>query len=218
MSKFMSVLEKLNVIEKVDNEASIDFKSSIENIENHNNDAEIDGGVENMVLEMDENVPSEVTNYEGSLENISESTTNASNETIDKNFIVDDIYSMYSINSSNSNTIFTLGKFIDAIPESLPSDVRKESVINIINAANSNLNDLLNDGKTRLDVLNKFSEKYQKTINTSIAEYKAEIDKLKDLISSYENQIKSKETMLDEQNNIIKFETQKLTNIFNFFK
>ena len=218
MSKFMSVLEKLNVIEKVDNETSIDFEASIENIESHHNDAEIHEGVENMVLEMDENIPSEVTNEANSLGNISESAMNTSNETIDKNFIVDDIYSMYSVNSSNSNTIFTLGKFIDAIPESLPSDVRKESVINIINAASSNLNDLLNDGKVRLDVLNQFAEKYQKTINTSITEYKAEIDKLKNLISSYETQIKSKETLLDEQNNIIKFETQKLTNIFNFFK
>jgi hypothetical protein len=218
MSKFMSVLEKLNVIEKVDNETSIDFETSIENIESHNNDAEINEGVENMVLEMDDNIPSEGTNESNSSEDVSDATTNTSNEVIDKNFIVDDIYSMYSVKSSNSNTIFTLGKFIEAIPESLPSDVRKEAVINIINAANSNLNDLLNDGKVRLDVLNRFADKYQKTINTSITEYKAEIDKLKDLISSYEKQIESKETMLDEQNNIIKFETQKLTNIFNFFK
>lgn len=38
------------------------------------------------------------------------------------------------------------------------------------------------------------------------------------MIDYYEEEIHTKQKMLEEQNNVIKYETQRITNIMNFFK
>ena len=57
-----------------------------------------------------------------------------------------------NLKKSNINTVFMLQNLINALPQDLPKDVIKQSVINIINASNIDLNELISDGEQRQEV------------------------------------------------------------------
>ncbi len=208
MSKFMSVLEKMRVVEKVNGEnpdgTSLDESNNInqmmpQKIDNKQGQAESNIKPFKMPNNNDNKPMQDKSKYE-------------------KNKTIDEIYSAYDLGSSNINTIFMLGNFINALPENLPYAVKRSSVTSIINASNTNLNVLINDGEKRLKVLEQFANDYSAAVSNIIVKNKEEIKKLKQMIEYYEAEIQIKETMLEEQNNIIKYETQRINNIIGFFR
>ncbi len=208
MSKIMSMLEKMRVVEKVSDDVPNTTKKVNNNTTNHSNSqknytiqepVQVDVKTSKSTNDNNFKVEQEKTKYE-------------------KIFSIEEIYSMNRIENSNINTIFMLGNFINALPENLPYDVRKYSIMNIINASNADLNMLLSDGKKRLDTLSQFAHDYTNKTNAAVAKHKEEITKLRQLIDYYEEQIKIKESMLEEQGNIIKYENQRINNIISFFK
>ena len=203
MPKLISVLEKLNVVERVQEE-----KPS-----NDINDKKKD---DTLNQNLKPPVSLEPTNKSSS--NVSTTKISVENNTPDKSLDIAEIYSLFGMDPSSTNNIFMLGKFINAIPESLPQDVRKESVMNILIAANSNFNNLIEDGEARLNTLNEFTQKFHETVNSKIDEYNIEISKLKSLISDYESKIENKKSMLSKQDSTVKYELQKINSIINFFK
>lgn len=208
MSKFMSVLEKMKVVEKVNGENSDEAKELLN---------ETDKGT--MFLKNDNE--QDVT--EPNIKPFKMASKNESKPVLDKskyekNKTIDEIYSAYDLGNSNISTIFMLGNFINALPENLPYAVKKSSVMSIINASNTNLNVLINDGEKRLKILEQFANDYSVAVSNIIGKNKEEIKKLKQMIEYYESEIQIKETMLEEQNNIIKYETQRINNIIGFFR
>lgn len=212
MSKIMSMLEKLRVVEKVNDDATDTTKRVNNSTTNHSNSQS--NPQKNHVIQEPAQVdvktskPTNANDYKIEQEKIK----------YEKNFSIEEIYSMNRIENSDVNTIFMLGNFINALPENLPYDVRKYSIMNIISASNTDLNVLLSDGKKRLDTLSQFANDYTNTTNDTITKHREEITKLRQLINYYEGQIQIKESMLEEQNNIIKYENQRINNIINFFK
>jgi len=208
MSKMINMLEKFRIVEKTgsengevvaDNEKKqneINFvqklNESSKQLQNNSND---------------QNQPKKENNSSG-FERIS----------YDKNKTIEEIYTSYELENSNINTIFMLGNFINALPENLPYAVRKSSVMNIINASNTNINILMSDGERRLKALNEFASDYNNAVTGTIYKHKEEIKKLKQMIDYYEEEIIAKQKMLEEQNNIIKYEIQRINNIMGFFK
>lgn len=216
MSKFMSVLEKFNLIDKTDEEAAniidmnnadIQEKIEIKNIEEDESDAE-----QQYFESHDEN---EHQHYED--DSVKDEVPEKAEVKQKSNMTIKEIYSLYNIENSSINTIFMLGNFINALPESLPHEVRKKSIISIIDSANADLSKLLDDGKKRLNALQQFSDEYSESTTSTIEEYKNKISELKKLISGYEEQIKISESLLKEQNNIIKYEKEKINSIADFF-
>lgn len=134
-----------------------------------------------------------------------------------KKATIKEIYTSYSIENSEINTIFMLGNFINAIPDSLPYEVRKKSIISIVNSSNMDLMKLIGDGQKRLDTLNQFSKGFHESVTKEVGEYQKKIDELRNQIKSCEEQIRVNETLLKEQNNTIKYETDKIENIIGFF-
>jgi len=200
MSKLMSVFEKFNLVEKLDNETSTEnleeFKEYIKSEQN------VDlSNVEIAVAAKENNQSVKRINTDS-----------------DKNISIEDIYKKFGMNGNGVNTIFMLEKFITALPEKLPLDIKKDSVINILEASNTDLNMLINDGEKRLEILNNFAKDFSQSTSQAIDRCKAEIVKLNNLIKDYEEQIYLKESMLLEQNNDIKAETEKINNTINFFK
>lgn len=206
MSKLISVLEKLNVVEKVQQEVSNN------NFINENNIKKESSSQEDLKASVTKHQDTKVLN------NSTPPKTNLEKNIIDKSLDISEIYSLFGVDTNKINTIFMLGQFINAIPESLPHDIRKESVMNILTAANSNFTDLIKDGEIRLNTLNEFTEKFHDTVNSKIDEYNLEISKLKSLISDYEIKIENKKNMLSKQDSIVKYELQKINSIINFFK
>jgi len=206
MSKIMSMFEKLNLVEKVDEQV-------------------------NDVLKTDSSEVAKQAEVEKKLEDKNETVTKSyepSNEEKQMNIKVDsrcnskmtikEIYSSFSMENSDINTIFMLGNFINALPDNLPYEVRKQSVMNIIQASKTDFRKLISDGEKRLNILNQFGNEYYNSTSNTIDEYKAEITRLNSLINSYREDIHKKETMLEEQNNIIKYEAEKIGSIINFFE
>lgn len=212
MSKIMSILEKYNLVEKAVIEESKDTNSNEENniqlsevLNDKNNILEIEASD----LKEEFKVSKQVIK-----EKFSKVETNTSYE---KKMMINEIYSIYGLENSDINTVFMLQNFINALPQNLPKDVIKESVINIINASKIDLNQLLSDGEQRLEVLGKVMDGYYNQTNKRIFEYKEEIAKLLSLISDAEGQIKIKENILEEQIFLIKCESQKIDGIIDFF-
>lgn len=206
MSKLISVLEKLNVVEKVQQEVSNNDSTNKNNIKKETS------SVEDSKVSISKQQETKVFTTPTPPKN------NLKNGTIDKSLDISEIYALFGIDSKKTNTIFMLGQFINAIPESLPHDIRKESVMNILTAAKSNFTDFIKDGEIRLNTLNDFTEKFHDTVNSKIDEYNMEISKLKSLISDYEIKIENKKNMLSKQDSTVKYELQKINSIINFFK
>lgn len=205
MSKMMSVFEKLNLVEKVDVETINNKVAEMDSVDDVN--------------EMDDTRDyDDIEENEISYESINNDNYNMGQKNkFESNMTINEIYSTYDLANSNINTIFMLGNFINALPENLPYDIRKKTVMNIINASNTDLNKLISDGEKRLSVLKQFADEFYSTIEASISNSNAEIAKLSALIESYKEQINIKTTMLEEQNHIIKYEAQKINSIIDFF-
>lgn len=207
MSKIMSMFEKLNLVEKVDDKA---YKPS--SISNNNLEKE---ATEEETIELETHTDKPDSSIPESVEEDGQSTNDYG---INKNMSIADIYTNFGIKEGSINTIFMLEKFINALPENLPLDIKRQSVINILEASDTNLNMLISDGEKRLNILNTFAKDYFNSTTEKIEQYKSEIAKLNDLINNYKEQIKLKESMLLEQNNVIKYETEKINSTINFFR
>lgn len=211
MSKVMSILEKYNLVEKVNKEKSectnSDLKNNIKFNEVVNN--------ENNIVNVEANdYKEEVKIIEPVIE---KKSSTIDNNKYEEKMTIDEIYSLHRLENSNINTVFMLQNLINALPQNLPKDIVKQSVINIIDASKMDLNRLLSDGEQRLELLGKVMDGYYKQTNDSIAKYKEEIAKLSSLINDCKEQIKINESMLEEQIYEIKYESQKIGEIINFF-
>lgn len=212
MSKVMSMLEKLNLVEKVNKENPQHNKLN-EKSKNDLGEALNDG---KNIFKIETAYNKEEIKASKPVIKEKSSAMGTSIE-YEKKMMIDEIYSSYGLENSSINTVFMLENLINALPQNLPKDVIKQSVINIIDASKIDLKELLSDGEKRLGVLVKVMDGYSNQTNKCIAEYKEEIDKLTCLISNYQEQIKIKESMLDEEISLIKYESQKIDGIIDFF-
>jgi hypothetical protein len=212
MAKIMSILEKYNLLEKGSKEKS---EHTILNEDINTKVAEENDNEINEELN-DVNNILKIKAYESVIKEKPSLIT--SDIEYENTMALNEIYSLYKLKDSNINTVFMLQNLINALPQDLPKDVIKQSVINIINASNIDLNELISDGEQRQAVLVKVMDGYNSQVNKRIDEYKEEIAKLSKLISNCQDQIKSKENMLEEQTHIIKYEAQKIDGIIDFFR
>lgn len=207
----MSVFEKLNLVEKAVPEITTPEKINT----SHNDYVHIQEELESKNIDGAKEEDEVEPQY---FEPHSEDIKVSERAHIKQNgkFTIQEIYTSYGIENSDINTVFMLGNFINALPDSLPYEVRKKSVISIVASSNTDLMKLLGDGEKRLDVLNKFSSDYYNATVYAVEAYKNKIAELRNQINSYEEQIRVNETLLKEQNNIIKYETDKIESIINF--
>lgn len=221
MAKIMSILEKYNLVEKGSKDKS---EHIILNEDTNNKLSENNYNELNEKLNDVSNIFEIKTSESDGKIKISESVIKethslvASDIEYENKMPLNEIYSLYKLKDSSINTVFMLQNLINALPQDLPKDVIKQSVINIINASNIDLNELISDGEERQSVLLKVMDGYNSQINKRIDEYKEEIAKLSKLISNCQEEIKTKENMLEEQTHIIKYETQKIDSIIDFFR
>lgn len=206
MAKVMSLLEKYNLVEKVN-------KGDKTNKENTIIKEETSSKKESNTKVINEEIKEEIKEIEKENVNKSKEKVEVSEKVVKENLprenvkleyenkmMIKDIYSLFDIENSEVNTIFMLQNLINALPQNLPQDVVKQSVMGIIDASNINLKELLSDGKKRLEILDKVMNEYNKYTSKSISDYKEEIRRLSNLIKDYEGKIKMKEEMLEDQN------------------
>ncbi|MFZ5353068.1 MAG: hypothetical protein ACOZCL_10155 [Bacillota bacterium] len=131
---------------------------------------------------------------------------------------INEIYSKFELDSKETNTIYLIEKFIKALPANLPADVKRQSILNIITVSQLDIISLLKDGNKRLEILRKYSQDFSNTVDEIIATNEKHIRKLHERIAYHNRVISEKQNVKEEQNAIIDFEIQKLSNIIEFIE
>ncbi|MGL4345998.1 MAG: hypothetical protein ACRCTE_12435 [Cellulosilyticaceae bacterium] len=214
MAKIMSVLEKYKFIEKEAHQTPDTLPPTEPSHEPVVSDTPIDSEeplVENTLVSpslpeppQDEKIVPEPT----------DTTLN-----YDYKLPLDAIYTHYAMNVPDvTRTVFVLENLMNALPSELPEYVKKSTLQNIIIASAMNLDQLLEDGMKRSTILRDFSSDYTEKVDKSIIDLKSEIAKLSAIINDYQQQIKNKELLQQEQMQLVKSEATRLQDILTFFE
>ncbi len=129
---------------------------------------------------------------------------------------INDIYRKYDISSDGINSLSIIESFQKALPDYLPRDVKRQSILNIIASSNVMVENLLKDGNEKLKCLNDFSESFTSESDSVIFDFQEKIKKLKEKIDAFEEAIADMKKLQNEQNYAIKYETEKINNILQF--
>jgi hypothetical protein len=105
---------------------------------------------------------------------------------------IEEIYRNAHLENEVKKTIFMADVYQKAIPENLPLDIKRETVLNIMNVSSISLEELLNDAYKRIDALNTVLEETE--IN------------------------KNRKKFQEDQNTMIEYEIQKIINLVEFVK
>lgn len=215
MGKILSVLEKYKLIEK-----ETEKMPSSENPALSSSDTASLDIKDQEILVPSQRAELEESAAEAGSPHLAQDVSDSSPLILDynKNISLEEIYTFYGLNNSViTDTVFVLENLINALPSELSEYVKKTTLNNILTASSMNLKKLLDDGTNRYNHLNKFAEEYTAQNASDIAALKQEIDKLSAIISSYHQQIKLKESMVNQQLSLIKLEEERLQNVFTFF-
>lgn len=228
MGKMMSLLEKYKLVEKDDTPEHFEPHP----IQPDTNESNLQGlSSASDETQLDEHLI-ETTNTHDTNENISplltsESTEmSPSKETSSEDQMlyhelqnVNEIYHSYHLDGIPiTQTAYHLENLIHALPNELPEYVKKTTVNNIITASAIDMQTLLSDGLSRYNALDTFLEAFTTANMKEIAALKQEIEKLSAIIAGYHQEIKLKETLIQEEASIIEAEEARLNSILTFFK
>lgn len=131
---------------------------------------------------------------------------------------VQDIYKKAGLGSELTSTVFIIDGFSKALPESLPTAVKRQSVLNLISTSGMNIQAILNDGKKRLKELSVFMQGFSSKADDIIEKNEAEIKGLMQKINDHKKQINDLKKLKQEQNAVVEYETQKIQGIIQFIE
>lgn len=131
---------------------------------------------------------------------------------------IKEIFEKFGLETKETNTVYLIENFIKALPNNLPADVKRQSIINLISASQLDIICLLKDGNKRLELLNKYNEDFSNNVAEIIAANEKQIRKLNERIAYHNRIIEEKQKMRDDQQAEIGFEIQKISNIIEFIE
>lgn len=228
MGKMMSLLEKYKLVEKDDTTEHLETYP-VQSEVNEPSLQDFSGVPEHTQLEehtaQETDTPDTNKNALPSSTPMSNDVLLAENPTSESQKLynelknVDEIYHSYHLDGMPvTQTAYHLENLIQALPNELPEYVKKTTVNNIITASAIDMQTLLNDGMTRYNTLNTFLEAFTAVNMEEISNLKQEIEKLSAIIAGYHQEIKLKETLIQEEAKIVEAEEARLNSILTFFK
>lgn len=188
MSEKKTLLERLKIVERVDNDVTDDT----------------------IVPEPLTDIPDVKTTVMTS-NNILDDTP-----IIDRPLSIREIYIKSGQLSDGITTIFIIENFLKALPEYLPTDIKRNSILNLITASGLNLQNILRDGKEKVKLLNMFQQNFDSKTSEAISKDETEIKSLESKIQKLKDDIEKNTKLMQEQKSIVDFETQRIENILNF--
>ncbi|HSN65171.1 MAG TPA: hypothetical protein VLS94_00955 [Fusibacter sp.] len=135
-----------------------------------------------------------------------------------KMLTIEEIYRNAHLESELKKTIFMTDVYVKAIPENLPVDIKRETVLNIMNVSNISLDELLNDAYKRIDSLNTVLEETVSTTQEVFNRNDATIRELEKRIEDLRDINKNRKKFQEDQNTMIEYEIQKIINLVEFVK
>lgn len=131
---------------------------------------------------------------------------------------IDDIYRNSRMEADKKKTIFMVDVFQKTLPENLPIDVKRASVMNIMDVSSINLDELLNDAYKRIDALNSILEQTVQTTEDVLAKNEASIKELELRIKELKKINEARVQFQEDQSSVIEYEIQKIIGIVDFIK
>ena len=129
---------------------------------------------------------------------------------------IKEIFEKFGLETKETSTVYLIENFIKALPNNLPADIKRQSIINLISASQLDIICLLKDGNKRLEVLNKYFEDFSGNVAETIAANEKQIRKLNERIAYHNRIIEERQKIRDAQKAEIEFEIQKISNIIDF--
>lgn len=131
---------------------------------------------------------------------------------------IEDIYRNARVESDVKKSIFMADVFLKALPENLPVDVKKESLLNIMNVSSIPVDSLLSDAYQRIDALNTVLENTVQTTQSVIENNETSIKELERRIKELKHVIDERRKFEEDQNTLIEYEVQKIIGIVDYIK
>jgi hypothetical protein len=205
MEEKKSFFEKFKLIDKIEKE-SLSQDQEVENKYIDTNDKLVSKDIE-----MGNKKSAELTEVNSAL-------SYNENQELNKIFSVDEIYFNSNLANKKINTIFLIDSYVKALPENLPTEVKRQAVLNIIKASDMDITLLVKDGQDRLSILNEFITNVTTKTDNMIKTCEDEIKDLHKKIDEYKKLINDREKFQEEQKAFIDYEVQKVQNIMDFIK
>lgn len=205
MEEKKSFFEKFKLIDKIEKE-SLSQDQEVENKYIDTNDKLVSKDIE-----MDNKKSAELTEVNSAL-------SYNENQELNKILSVDEIYFNSNLANKKINTIFLIDSYVKALPENLPTEVKRQAVLNIIKASDMDITLLVKDGQDRLSILNEFITNVTTKTDNIIKTCEDEIKDLHKKIDEYKKLINDREKFQEEQKAFIDYEVQKVQNIMDFIK
>ncbi|MFA9422607.1 MAG: hypothetical protein ACERLG_03455 [Sedimentibacter sp.] len=203
-----TILEKLGLVEKIENEGQADNKNEVV-VEEQNLKTEVH---KTQITEaVKKNIQTEV---KGTV--VIDDSNPIAMIKKKKLLKIDEIYKNFDISTDGINSLSIVESFQKALPDYLPTDVKRQSILNIIASSNVQVENLLRDGNDKLRCLNDFSEAFNNESNEVISGFETEIEKLTEKINSYKTAIDNMKKLHTEQDFTVKYEIEKINNILQF--
>lgn len=131
---------------------------------------------------------------------------------------IEEIYRNARLTADNKRSIFIADIFLKTLPENLPVDIKRTSLLNILNVSSINIEELLTDAFQRIDSLNTVLENTVSTTDEISQKNDASIRELESRIEELKNVIEARRKFQEDQNTLIEYEIQKIINIVDFIK
>lgn len=205
-----TILEKLGLIEKVENESQVDNKN--EKIVDEQV-SKIESGKPQFTEIIKSNIQTEVKEAVATVYDDSDPIAMVKKKKMLK---IEEIYKNFEISSEGINSLSIVESFQKALPDYLPTDVKRQSILNIIDSSNVKVENLLKDGSDKLRCLNDFSETFTNESNGVISDFEKEIKKLTEKINGYKTAIDNMKKLHAEQDFTVRYEIEKINNILQF--
>ena len=129
---------------------------------------------------------------------------------------ISEIYNNFNVKSEGINSLFIIESFSKALPDYLPANVKRESVLNIISSSGLSLGSLITDGNVKLKYLKEFSQTFSEEIKNAHIKYESEIKKLSAIIDNYHREINEINALKEEQVSIVEYEIKRIDEIIQF--
>ncbi|WP_326908566.1 hypothetical protein [Sedimentibacter sp. MB31-C6] len=196
-----SILEKFGLVEKVDDIVDEEIV----------NDAE-----KKLNTELDKVTTKSKVESKEEINFISESDDPIAKVKNKKLLQIEEIYKNYDIDSQGINSLSIVESFQKALPDYLPAEVKRQSILNIIISSNVKVENLVKDGNDKLKCLNEFSQLFTNDSTDMITKFENEIEILNKKINNYKIAIENMKNLHNEQNFMVKYEIDKINNIMQF--
>lgn len=134
----------------------------------------------------------------------------------DESFLtVSEVYEKAGL-SNMDRSIFKAEEFGKFIPDNLPSDVKRQSLVGILSTSGLQLDELLEDAEKRIQALKDTAIITSQKSDQDIMEKDAEITNLLNTVDSLKQGILDRKSAQEQQNNFIDEEIEKIKRILKF--